>query len=99
VRGSMAERFPAVLVLKGEKFHRAVLRQRGAQIADRSVDPHGAGRPVEAHRNVAAERLRRGVFGHLADVAAFTCNVQHGNHSFSILKHVLGAKNTKPRPL
>ena len=45
----MAEGFAAVLVLEGEEFHRAVAGKRGAQVADRTIDPHRAGRAEQAH--------------------------------------------------
>ena len=66
-----------VLVVKCQNVHRAVLGQRGAQIHRLSVQLGGAGRPVESHGDVAAERVDGRPFRDLPDVAALAGDVQH----------------------
>ena len=68
--------FP-VLIVKGQDIHRAVLGQRGAQIHRLPVQLGGAGRPVEPHGDVAAERVDGRALRDLSDVSALAGNVQH----------------------
>ena len=102
VGSGVVERALAVLVLESQDFQRTVLGQRGAQVAHLAVDACRAGRAVQVHRNVAAERLDGGVFLHLADIAALECDIEHNQNPFLCLYNVYTAghlrKNKTPRP-
>ena len=78
----VAIRLLAVGVVKREDLQRRVRSQRGAKIHHLPVQPRGASRPEQTHRDLLAQRFDGGVFRHRAHVAAFECNVQHEYHSF-----------------
>ena len=75
--GRVAERMSAVRIVKGQNFQRAILRQRGAQIADHAVDFTHTSCLVQAH----AERFGHFHSSHAAvkffDNAVFQFNLNH----------------------
>ena len=98
VGGGVIERALAVLILKGQDFQRAVFGQRGAQVAHLAVDARRAGRAVQVHRNVAAERFDGGVFLQLTDIAALECDIEHNQNPFLFYCGRTLTENKTPRP-